>query len=45
MYTKSTTINLQDKTKALLNDTIAYAEKHIGDLRDVLRFHEYRIIY
>src|SRR6187200_2234751 len=42
MYTKSQTIDLQDKTKALLSHTIAYAEKQIGDLRDVLRFHEYR---
>ena len=42
MYSKSQTIDLQDKTKSLLVHTKGYTIKQIEDLREVLRFHEYR---
>lgn len=42
MYSKQQTISLQDKTHELLKHSISYTVQHIEDLRDVLRFHEYR---
>jgi DNA ligase (NAD+) len=42
MYNREDTIALQETTRSLLNNSEGLPAKHLDDLRDVLRFHEYR---
>jgi len=42
MYTQAETRDLQEQTRQLLAHVDGFARTHIGSLRDVLRFHEYR---